>query len=83
VTSIATAISASRLAPPARCAERPLRILFLVSADNSLSQRVFVALTDLGSSVNMIDRTYGHLATDSEERSGLAWTRARLVLALI
>ena len=40
-------------APPARRAERPLQILFLVSAHNSLSQRVFVALTDLGHDVSV------------------------------
>jgi hypothetical protein len=53
VNSFATAASAGRLAPPARRAERPLRILFLVSAHNSLSQRVFVALTDLGHDVSV------------------------------
>ena len=53
MTSLATSASASRLAPPARRAERPLRILFLVSAHNSLSQRVFVALTDLGHAVSV------------------------------
>ena len=53
MTSVATSTSASRLAPPAPRAERPLRILFLVSAHNSLSQRVFVALTDLGHAVSV------------------------------
>ena len=53
MTSLATSASATRLASPAPRAERPLRILFLVSAHNSLSQRVFVALTDLGHDVSV------------------------------
>ena len=53
VTNLATSAGVSRLAPPAPRAERPLRILFLVSAHNSLSQRVFVALTDLGHAVSV------------------------------
>jgi putative two-component system protein, hydrogenase maturation factor HypX/HoxX len=36
-----------------RIAGRPLRILFLVSAHNSLSQRVYVALTELGHEVSV------------------------------
>ncbi len=51
MTSLATSARAARLASAAPRAERPLRILFLVSAHNSLSQRVFVALTDLGHDV--------------------------------
>ena len=39
---------APRVAPAAPPAARPLRILFLASAHNSLSQRVLVALTELG-----------------------------------
>ena len=44
-----------RRGPHARLgeSERSLRILFLVSAHNSLSQRVFVALTDLGHEVSV------------------------------
>jgi putative two-component system hydrogenase maturation factor HypX/HoxX len=53
MTSLATSASAARLASPAPRAERPLRILFLGSAHNSLSQRVFVALTDLGHEVSV------------------------------
>jgi putative two-component system hydrogenase maturation factor HypX/HoxX len=53
MTSLATSARATRLAPAAPLAERPLRILFLVSAHNSLSQRVFVALTDLGHDVSV------------------------------
>ncbi|HEY6606863.1 MAG TPA: hypothetical protein VIZ44_10955, partial [Gaiellaceae bacterium] len=53
MTSLATSASASWLAPPALRAGRPLRILFLVSAHNSLSQRVFVALTDVGHDVSV------------------------------
>jgi putative two-component system protein, hydrogenase maturation factor HypX/HoxX len=53
MTSPATSASAVRLAAPAPRAKRPLRILFLVSAHNSLSQRVFVALTDLGHEVSV------------------------------
>ena len=53
MTSLATSASATPLAAPALRAERPLRILFVVSAHNSLSQRVFVALTDLGHDVSV------------------------------
>ena len=54
MTSLATSLSAARpLAPAVPRAERPLRILFLVSAHNSLSQRCFVALTDLGHEVSV------------------------------
>ena len=38
---------------PLRIASRPLRILFLVSAHNSLSQRAYVALTELGHEVSV------------------------------
>jgi hypothetical protein len=38
---------------PVRPAEQPLRILFLVSAHNSLSQRAEVALTELGHDVTV------------------------------
>ena len=38
---------------PAPRAVRPLRILFLVSAHNSLSQRTLVALTELGHAVTV------------------------------
>jgi putative two-component system hydrogenase maturation factor HypX/HoxX len=51
MNSLATA--ARRLDQPAPRAERPLRILFLASAHNSLSQRVLVALTDLGHEVSV------------------------------
>ena len=47
MTSLAASASAGRFATPARRAERPLRILFLVSAHNRLSQRDFVALLRL------------------------------------
>lgn len=53
MTSLATSASATPLAAPALRAERPLRILFVVSAHNSLSHRVFVALTDLGHDVSV------------------------------
>jgi putative two-component system protein, hydrogenase maturation factor HypX/HoxX len=36
---------------PLRTAERPLRILFLTSAHNSLSQRAYIALTEMGHEV--------------------------------
>jgi putative two-component system hydrogenase maturation factor HypX/HoxX len=39
--------------PPVRRAARPLRILFLVSAHNSLSQRAQIALTELGHTVEV------------------------------
>ena len=52
-TSLATSAVASSLAAPALRAERTLRILFVVSAHNSLSQRVFVALSDLGHDVSV------------------------------
>ncbi len=38
---------------PSPCAARPLRILFLVSAHNGLSQRTLVALTELGHAVTV------------------------------
>src|SRR5262245_15973251 len=53
MTSVATSAIARTTAQAAPRAERPLRILFLVSAHNSLSQRVFVALTDLGHEVSV------------------------------
>jgi putative two-component system hydrogenase maturation factor HypX/HoxX len=53
MTSLATSARAARLASAAPRAERSLRILFLASAHNSLSQRVFVALTDLGHEVSV------------------------------
>ena len=53
MTSLAAAFSARTLAPPALRARRPLRILFVVSAHNSLSQRAFVALSDLGHEVSV------------------------------
>jgi putative two-component system hydrogenase maturation factor HypX/HoxX len=53
MTSLAISASASPRAAPAPRAERPLRILFVVSAHNSLSQRVFVVLTDLGHDVSV------------------------------
>ena len=37
----------------ARLAGRPLRILFLVSTHNSLSQRMYIALTELGHEVSV------------------------------
>jgi putative two-component system protein, hydrogenase maturation factor HypX/HoxX len=40
-------------APPALRVHSPLRILFLASAHNSLSQRVFVALTEVGHKVTV------------------------------
>ena len=51
MTSLALSASAAPHAAPALRAERPLRILFVVSAHNSLSQRAFVALTELGHEV--------------------------------
>jgi putative two-component system protein, hydrogenase maturation factor HypX/HoxX len=53
MTSLATSASPSRPAAATLRAERPLRILFLVSAHNSLSQRAFVGLTDLGHDVSV------------------------------
>jgi putative two-component system hydrogenase maturation factor HypX/HoxX len=55
MTSLAPSASSSSngFAPVAPRAARSLRILFLVSAHNSLSQRVFVALTDLGHDVSV------------------------------
>src|SRR5262249_46692875 len=53
MTSLAASASAGLLAAPAPRAARPLRILFVVSAHNSLSQRVFVELTDLGHDVSV------------------------------
>src|SRR4051812_23074428 len=41
------------VAVPAPRTERPLRILFLVSAHNSLSQRAYVALSELGHHVTV------------------------------
>jgi putative two-component system hydrogenase maturation factor HypX/HoxX len=38
---------------PATPAAKPLRILFLVSAHNSLSQRAYIALTELGHEVSV------------------------------
>ena len=72
MTSLATSAVASPLAAPAPRAERPLRILFVVSAHNSLSQRVFVALTDLGHdvSVEVVDSQCG-------DRGGGGAARAR------
>ena len=37
-----------------------LNILFLVSAHNSLSQRIFIALTELGHNVTVETVTQGH-----------------------
>ena len=44
---------AAATTPAAPAAARPLRILFLVSAHNSLSQRALVALTELGHRVTV------------------------------
>jgi putative two-component system protein, hydrogenase maturation factor HypX/HoxX len=49
----ATASTLAHDAPPALRAERALRILFLASAHNSLSQRVLVALTEVGHDVTV------------------------------
>ena len=49
----ATARALARDARPALRAERPLRILSLASAHNSLSQRVLVALTEAGRDVTV------------------------------
>jgi putative two-component system protein, hydrogenase maturation factor HypX/HoxX len=38
---------------PVRVADRPLRILFLTSAHNSLSQRAYIALTEMGHEVTV------------------------------
>jgi putative two-component system hydrogenase maturation factor HypX/HoxX len=38
---------------PLQIAERPLRILFLTSAHNSLSQRAYIALTEMGHEVTV------------------------------
>jgi putative two-component system protein, hydrogenase maturation factor HypX/HoxX len=53
MTSLATSASARRFDPAPVRAARPLRILFVVSAHNSLSQRAFVALTELGHDVSV------------------------------
>jgi putative two-component system hydrogenase maturation factor HypX/HoxX len=56
VTSLAASARArtsAHDAPPARRAQRRLRILFLTSAHNSLSQRVLVALTEVGHAVTV------------------------------
>jgi hypothetical protein len=53
MTGLAASASAARLHPAPMRAARPLRILFVVSAHNSLSQRVFVALTELGHDVSV------------------------------
>ena len=45
--------NALRGEPPVRRAARPLRVLFLVSAHNSLSQRAHIALTELGHDVTV------------------------------
>src|SRR5579872_6397091 len=47
-------------APP-RLARRPLRILFVTSAHNSLSQRAYIALTEMGHEVTV------HVVEVSEE----------------
>src|SRR5919197_6252718 len=52
--------NALRGEPPARRAARPLRILFLVSAHNSLSQRAYIALTELGHDVTVQVVSAGH-----------------------
>ena len=61
MTGLAASATARRPAPAVPPAERPLRILFLASAHNSLSQRVLVALTE---------------ARPRRHRSR-SWTRAR------
>jgi putative two-component system protein, hydrogenase maturation factor HypX/HoxX len=48
-----TRLAAAATVPAAPAAARPLRILFLVSAHNSLSQRTLVALTELGHHVTV------------------------------
>lgn len=53
MTGLATSANTLPIAAPALRAERPLRILLVVSAHNSLSQRVFVALTELGHDVSV------------------------------
>jgi putative two-component system hydrogenase maturation factor HypX/HoxX len=53
MTGLAASARAVPAAAPAQRAERPLRILFVVSAHNSLSQRAFVALTDLGHDISV------------------------------
>jgi putative two-component system hydrogenase maturation factor HypX/HoxX len=56
VTSLAASARArtpAHAAPPAPRAERRLRILFLASAHNALSQRVLVALTEVGHAVTV------------------------------
>jgi putative two-component system hydrogenase maturation factor HypX/HoxX len=53
MTGLATSASTLPIAEPALRAERPLRILLVVSAHNSLSQRVYIALTDLGHDVSI------------------------------
>jgi putative two-component system protein, hydrogenase maturation factor HypX/HoxX len=53
MTSSAASAAARTLAAPAPRAERPLRILFVASAHNSLSQRAFVALTELGHDISV------------------------------
>ena len=45
-----SSLAVARLAPSTA---RPLRILFLVSAHNSLSQRTQVALTELGHHISV------------------------------
>src|SRR5215211_1520458 len=39
---------------PAAVAAKPLRILFMVSAHNSLSQRAYIALSELGHEVTVV-----------------------------
>ena len=48
-----TRLAAAATTPAAPAAARPLRILFLVSAHNSLSQRTLVALTEMGHRVTV------------------------------
>ncbi len=59
------------LPPPA--AEKPLRILFVTSAHNSLSQRAFIALTELGHdvTVQVVDSSELIEATVSAHRPDL------------
>ena len=53
MTGLAPSASTIPIAAPALRAERPLRILLVGSAHNSLSQRIFIALTDLGHDVSV------------------------------
>jgi putative two-component system hydrogenase maturation factor HypX/HoxX len=63
---------------PVRPAARPLRILFLVSAHNSLSQRAQIALTELGHEVSV-----AVVESDMEMEAAVAQARPELIVCPI